>query len=180
MINHDPEPLNAFQWEDHVMSEAEAAALSDTEHRNRPTIPVKPRPTRPRMKLTRTTNYKVHVRTANDAQVTLRFNTPPTADLIADALWYTKVNVPEPVAPTTTLEAGRYARDPRPNEAELRYERERTRYDNLIALVKLAEIKLPKPGKNEPSDVIVAGVQIGYINITAHEAWTQPSETCQP
>lgn len=158
-VSRNLDAVREFQ-EPHVMTEAEAAALSGPP--NRPTIPVKicpvkTCPPRPRMTLTKTINYKVHVKTATEAQATLRLNATPTAGLIAAALWLEKVSVPEPA-----------------DEADhKRWERASLRFDNLIQLVKLAEIKVPEAGGSHNNVVRVAGVEIGHVAINAYEAWTK-------
>jgi hypothetical protein len=115
------------------------------------------------MNIRKTTNYKVIVKTANEAQATLQFNMEPTADLIVEALEATKREVP-PVASQLRGEALK--------TDQSRYERALKRMDNLMALVRMTTIKLPTLSSQERNAVLIAGFEVGYVNIQASEAWT--------
>jgi hypothetical protein len=115
------------------------------------------------MSIHKTINYKVHVKTANEAQATLHFNMDPSVSLIVEALEATKQDIP-PVQDNLRADALK--------DAQLRYERALKRLDNLAALVYMATIQLPSPGEQQHIPVFVAGVEIGHVNIQAREAWT--------
>ena len=114
------------------------------------------------MSLTRTVNYKVHVQNAGRAQHMMRFNMQPTADMIAEVLWYAKVDVPLDENEPDNTHNNRRRRD----------------FDHLIQLVKLAEITIPDVGNNANTNVSIAGVLVGSVNISAYEAWA-PARTTE-
>jgi hypothetical protein len=105
-----------------------------------------------------TINYKVCISLRSLSHTTLRFNMPPTVDVIIGALLQCKKQM---LVPTDA-------------ERLLRYERACKHLDNQITLVMLAQvIKLPEPEKMNQHPVFVAGTLIGDINVYAYEAWTQ-------
>ena len=150
--------------DDYAKTEAEAAALGEGAPRNLPKIPVRPCPTHePRKFLTATTNYKVHFGTLNAKHDPMTFNVVPTTDLIVQVLMLERDDMDEA-----------HRNQPRPTEDEQkRHERDWKRYENLIALVRLAgEPKIPSAGENANQNVTVAGVEVGHLNIQTRKAWT--------
>ncbi len=114
--------------------------------------------------LHRTTVYRVHVENGLKQEAALLFVVEPTGDLIVEAL---ETERPEPPSlPLRKVYAGSNA------DAMKTYERACKRVDNLKALVRLAEIKIPAVDENTRSPILTAGVHIGHVNIHADAAWT--------
>ncbi len=119
----------------------------------------------PRKFLTSTTNYKVHFATNQQNGETYVYNVVPTTELVVQTLICERDRIEEPDTRNMPLEAATARNKP--------YERILKRYENLIELVRLVgTLRIPNPGDNESHKVVVAGVEIGFLTITARKAWT--------
>jgi hypothetical protein len=114
------------------------------------------------MPLQKTTNYKIHLATANEAVADFTLNVRPTSDLIIEVLEAYRFEIP-PFAKPKSAEAQKIE--------ESQYKKAVERINNLITLVRMADIETPVTGGRANSYVIIAGVQVGLITIQAREAW---------
>ncbi len=157
---------------DMTAEEAEAVNAS-MDRRNPPKIPVRPCPVPPRLQkaaeslmsevatlarptLVRSSVYRVYLKTTNKESAELLFSFAPTSWLIESALSQLQEEIPQPFDK---------------NEEDERDSRI-AKYEHLIALVRLVPVlRLPKSGCQEDHDLLVAGVNIGYVNIKALHSW---------
>lgn len=111
------------------------------------------------MNLQPTTIYKVTVKTANSIQAVLRLTFKPSVELILHTLLALKAQDVSPNQATPN------------DEYNTRWSRRQKHLDDLMELVNLASIRIPTPDNNSTSEIKVAGVHVGSINIHASEAW---------
>ncbi len=113
--------------------------------------------TEPRKFLTATTDYKVLFGTSQSKHDAILFNVPPTLALLLGVLELERCDLG---APTTA-------------EDHKVFDRANKRIDNWIELLRYAgEPKLPKGNEGSYEKVVMAGVEIGFVNIQERKAWT--------
>jgi hypothetical protein len=152
-LSHDCEddPLR-----DHTMTEAEAAALAGPP--NLPKIPVRPCPPRP-LRLVRSAVYRVFLRTAAGLTIDFMLNFTPTVKTVEAVL--------------SQMEEG--IEQPSDHRAKSDYDKDMTRLENFIALVRLVPVlHIPTPGKVEDHEIRVAGVNVGTVGVKSLECWDIP------
>jgi hypothetical protein len=128
--------------------------------------------TPPRKFLTATTDYKITFGTAQASHDALLFNVPPTLALLLGVLELERCQLPS----GQTGEAERKVAEAERKVAEAERkvaERSNKRIDNWMELLRLAgEPKLPTAAYNGQHKIVVAGVEVGFLNIMERRAWT--------
>jgi len=156
LMNTEYDPLC-----DHTMTEAEATALAGPPNgaANYPKIPVRPCPPPNRFRLVRSAVYRVFLRTATGLTIDFLVNFTPSIQTVETTLSQMEEEIPQPSE----------------HRAKSDYDRDMTRLENFIALVRLVPVlHIPKPGKVEEHEVKVAGVNVGTVGVKSLECWDIP------